>query len=116
MPSSLSRSFVLVAFLALGLGAWRDAWAEPPRQGEVFVPCALRGRATMPLDTIITDIGGRPIARFSGAETMVTVAGLSTRAAAFECGDSSKPDDCQLRRRETFRSLPAASGSARVAA
>ncbi len=67
-----------MAFAALALGAWRDAWAEPPRQGEVFVPCALRGRATMPLDTIITDTGGRPIARFSGAETMVTVAGLSS--------------------------------------
>jgi hypothetical protein len=34
----------------------------------------------MPLHTIITDAGGRPVARFSGAETSLVVLGLSTAA------------------------------------
>jgi hypothetical protein len=77
MPSSRGRGslFVTIALLALGAG---DAAARAPQQGEVFVPCAFRGRAQMPLNTIISDMGGRPIARFSGAEATITVAGLST--------------------------------------
>jgi hypothetical protein len=50
--------------------------------GEVFVPCVFRGRAVMPLNTIITDAVGRPIARFSGSETTLVVAGLSTATPA----------------------------------
>jgi hypothetical protein len=82
MPSSLGRGLVLVV-LALGtLGALGEVRAQSPQQGEVFVPCAFRGRATLPLNTIISDMGGRPIARFSGAEITVTVAGLSTATPA----------------------------------
>jgi len=36
----------------------------------------------MPLNTIVSDMGGRPIARFSGAEATITVAGLSTATPA----------------------------------
>jgi hypothetical protein len=52
--------------------------AEAQLQSEVFVPCGLRGRAAMPLGTTITDAQGRAIARFSGAEAGVVVAGFST--------------------------------------
>jgi hypothetical protein len=78
MPSLVGRGFVLVALAAAGLGHFSEAVAQSPQQGEVFVPCTFRGRAVIPLDTIISDAGGRPIARFSGAEASVVVAGLST--------------------------------------
>jgi hypothetical protein len=94
MPSSLGRGFVLVALVAAALGfasheipgsARGSAFdfelgvREAHAQGsEVFVPCAIRGRALLPLDTTITDGGGRPIARFGGPETALVVSGLST--------------------------------------
>lgn len=68
----------MVALLAASLGKFGEVAAQSSRAGEVFVPCAFRGRAVMPLDTTISDSGGRPIARFSGAETSIIVAGLST--------------------------------------
>ena len=77
-----SRGFVLVALLVPTLGRAGEAVAQSPQVGEAFVPCAFRGRATMPLHTPITDAGGRPIARFSGAETSLVVAGLSTATPA----------------------------------
>jgi hypothetical protein len=67
----------LVALLVASLGLSGDVVAQSPQTGEVFVPCVFRGRAVMPLDTIISDAAGRPLARFSGAETSVVVAGLS---------------------------------------
>jgi hypothetical protein len=94
MPSSLGRGFVLVALVALGLGFGSPELSgsvpgsafdfelgvrEAHAQGsEVFVPCAIRGRAFVPLDTTITDASGRPIARFAGPETALVVSGLST--------------------------------------
>ena len=96
MPSSLGRGFVLVALVACRLGfrlagnrarRRRAGFGVPFELGvrearaqgaEVFVPCAIRGRAVVPLDTTITDGGGRPIARFGGPETPLVVSGLST--------------------------------------
>jgi hypothetical protein len=96
MPFSLGRGFVLVTLVTAGLGfgahevvlagiepgsafglevGVREARAEG---SEVFVPCALRGRGVVPLDTTINDGTGRPIARFGGAETLLIVSGLST--------------------------------------
>ena len=63
------------ALASLGV-AERHALAQVSH--EVFVPCGLRGRAPMSSTTIVTDAGGRPIARFSGAEASVVVAGFST--------------------------------------
>jgi hypothetical protein len=78
MPSVLGRAFVLVALAVASLGRSGEAFAQSPQAGEVFVPCAFRGRAALPQNTIITDAVGRPIARFTGAETSLVVAGLST--------------------------------------
>ncbi len=68
----------MVAFGAISLGILSEVRAQAPQQGEVFVPCAVRGRATPPMNTAITDMGGRAIARFSGSEASIIVAGLST--------------------------------------
>lgn len=73
---------VALGAASLGLCLAREVRAQAPQQGEVFIPCAVRGRATLPMNTSITDMGGRPIARFSGAETSVIVAGLSTATPA----------------------------------
>jgi hypothetical protein len=80
MTRSFGRGFRLL-LLYVASGALPVASAEPPR-GEVFIPCALRGRALLPMNTLITDALGRPVARFTGAETTVTVAGLSTATPA----------------------------------
>ncbi|HVR21275.1 MAG TPA: hypothetical protein VMS65_16290, partial [Polyangiaceae bacterium] len=70
---------VALVAAALGFGSHELVLAEPRAQGaEVFVPCAIRGRAFLPLDTTITDAGGRPIARFAGPEAALVVSGLST--------------------------------------
>jgi hypothetical protein len=78
---------VALAALSLGLGLGlgplaREVSAQTPQQGEVFVPCAVHGRAIPAMNTMITDTGGRPIARFSGAEASVIVAGFSTATPA----------------------------------
>jgi hypothetical protein len=67
---------VALALSSLGLGA-REARAQGT---ETFVPCALHGRALMPLNTPVTDAGGRPVARFGGPETALVVSGFSTAA------------------------------------
>jgi hypothetical protein len=81
MASSLGRAFVLVAPALASLGATLEARAQPAAR-EVFVPCALRGRAQLPLDTVITDAGGHAIARFGGPELALVVSGFSTAAPA----------------------------------
>jgi hypothetical protein len=73
---------VALAVASLGLFPSREVRAQAPQQGEVFVPCAVRGKATLSMNTPIMDIGGRPIARFSGAEASIIVAGFSTASPA----------------------------------
>ena len=78
---------VALGVAALGVGvlsgtAGRGVLEAHAQAGEVFVPCVFRGRAVMPLNTVITDARGRPIARFSGSETILIVAGLSTATPA----------------------------------
>jgi hypothetical protein len=78
-------SFVwLVGTIHLGPRALRQAQAHAESAGasQTFVPCGITGRSTLPLNTVIGDADGRPIARFSGGETTVTVSGFTLKTAA----------------------------------
>jgi hypothetical protein len=79
------------SFLGLGLGtllaaveaaAPGEARAQSATPVPTFLPCGMTGRATLPLNTVIKDGEGRAVARFSGGETTVTVAGFTTKTAA----------------------------------
>jgi hypothetical protein len=58
------------------------AHAQSAGAGQTFLPCGITGRSTPSLNTAIADADGRTIARFSGAETTVTVSGFSLKTAA----------------------------------
>jgi hypothetical protein len=87
MQFLLGKRLTFLALVGTFLAAARawapaQAHAQSGSASQTFIPCGITGRSTLPLNAAIQDADDRVIARFSGAETTLTVSGFTSKTAA----------------------------------